>query len=109
MDIDDESAGWWAGGSEESFAVGPHGTKDAAIEEALAQDCYSEVEIEPGVWKRRVFFAECGGLHYECDECGTVPKACGECVAYLYPDESASTFQWSRNHRFSDHDYEGNK
>ena len=87
---------WWAGSSEEEFAVGPFPSKDDAISEALAQDCYEEVEID-GEWQRQVYFAECCGLHFYCDECGIVDNACDACRDYLTAEESAGTFAANRN------------
>lgn len=88
--------GWWAGCSSDLFDVGPFPTKEDAIEEAFAQDACAEIEID-GEWKRLVHYAECCGLHYDCDECGTVPKACDACVDYLDPEECGGTFAGCRN------------
>lgn len=106
MDSTDPTAGWWAGDSEEHFQVGPFATKHEAIDEAFFQEYFEEVEIEPGVWVRRVYYAEAGGLHFDCEECGIVEKACDECVNYLYPEEAASVFSWSRNDGYVDRKYE---
>lgn len=93
---DNDDWGWWAGRDEYLFDVGPCKTKGDAIKEALGQGSYEEVETKDG-WRRLVCFAECRGLHYDCDECGTVPEACQECKDYLGPEESGGIFAASRN------------
>lgn len=88
--------GWWAGRNDGHFDVGPFASKEDAIQEALDQGAFDEVQVD-GEWCRVVFFAECCGLHYECDECGIVPEACDECMSYLGSDDSAGTFAGCRN------------
>jgi hypothetical protein len=94
--VDADDWGWWAGRSDDEFGVGPFTTKEGAVQEALDQLTYDEVEVD-GEWRRVVYFAECRGLHYECDECGIVPKACDECVGFLPAEETAGTFTGCRN------------
>ena len=102
----DKSAGWWAGDREDFYSVGPEKTKQDAIDEALGVEANAEVELPDGTWKRRVYFAECGGLYFDCCECGIVAKACADCVDYLGPEETGGLFQWSRNEGFADFDYD---
>ncbi len=88
--------GWWAGSDKSLFSVGPFPTKDDAIQEALGQGSFEEVETDAG-WKRLVFFAECRGLYYDCEECGSLPEPCAECRDILLPEDLRSTFAQARN------------
>ena len=97
---------WWAGSSCEIFEVGPHETKDDAIQEALDQLAYDEVEKPDGTWRRGVYFAECAGEYFECEECRDPPKPCKGCNDALLPGELATQFWNVRNDGYVELPYE---
>jgi len=97
--------GWWAGRDESVLAVGPLPTKEAAVQEALDQGEFDEIETPEG-WRRLVYFAECRGEYYDCGECGNPPKPCAGCRGYLSADELHTMFARSRNAGSELHLYE---
>lgn len=89
--------GWWSGSNDEHFTCGPFGTKSDAIEEAVSQGDVYEDDEPGGIIVEYVHVIEAKGLHYDCEECGTVPEACAECKSCLSPEEYASKFTYVRN------------
>ena len=96
MATDDRDWGWWAGRSDGEVSVGPMASKDDAIQEAVDQGDYEEVETPDG-WRKLIHYAECCGEFYDCEECGTPPRPCDECSDYLSPDDLTTVFAGVRN------------
>lgn len=95
---------WWAGDNDEDFRVGPMDSREDAIQEALDQCVYDEVQSPNGNWSRVVYVMEARGTFYDCDECGTVERACDECQDY--GDSPHWFFKQTRNAAVTYHPYE---
>ena len=98
-----DEGGWWAGDCEELMSVGPFQTEQEAIQEALDGHYCDESEID-GKFKRVVFSLEAKGTYFDCDECGTVERACDDCLDWI--DDGEFKFLNVRNERRSIHDLE---
>ena len=88
---------WWAGRDQETYTQGPFDKKEEAIDEAFAQSDYEEEQAADGRWLARVYVAEHKGTEYECDECGTVDRACDGCAESLLREEARWYFKYTRN------------
>lgn len=94
--MSEEKWGWYAGDSPESYQVGPFDTKQQAINEAQSAGYTTDFETESG-WVRKVFFAEHCGTYYDCNECGSVARACKDCSDFMNWDEPRAYFTSTRN------------
>ena len=55
------NTGWWAGDNDERYAVGPCATRQEAIDEAIAQCVYQELDPEPPEhpdWRIAIYVCE---------------------------------------------------
>ena len=53
--------GWWAGDNDERYVIGPCKTRQEAIEEAIGQSCFNELEPEPPEhpdWRIAIYVCE---------------------------------------------------